>query len=200
MKKLPAFVILMLGLWVLTPSGASAEKPERGITVEMGFSLNRMERYHQLGGGPFSISHDIAPMYIPRIGYRFNSLWSVGVMYINCTTDNYRADVDRYNSFGAFVERNFFSFASRRLSFFADLQYLYTHTLQGENSSECGLVPGLTFHIPGSPVDIKLRYLFVGFNDCYSFYKRGWGGCLGRGNFILDAGLQHLHIGAALTF
>lgn len=199
MKKFTTFVILMLGLWVFTPSGATAENPERGITVEMGFSLDRMFGYYNLEG-PTKTFHRVSPTYIPRVGYRFSPQWAIGVMYINCTTDNYRADVNRYNSFGAFVERNFFSFASRRLSFFADLQYLYKHTLQGENYSECGLVPGLAFHIPGAPVDIKLRYLFVGFNDCYAFLKRNWGGCLGRGNFILDAGLQHLQIGASVIF
>lgn len=204
MKKLLVLVILLLSIWVETPSAAAENDSERGLTIEMGFSLSRTKGYDYDAGlyytGGKNSDHIIAPMFIPRIGYRFNPQWTVGLMYINNTINDDRKDNHRYNSFGAFVERNCFSFVSGRISFFTDLQYLYNHTLSGNNFTECGLVPGLAFHISGSPVDIKLRYLFVGFNDCHSYLKGEWGGCLGRGNFILDAGLQRLQIGAALTF
>ncbi|ROT14577.1 hypothetical protein [Paramuribaculum intestinale] len=66
--------------------------------------------------------------------------------------------------------------------------------------TEAGVMPCFAYRIPKSPVDIKLRYLFLGFNDSHRFYKGEAPGCLGRGDWIIDASLRRLEIGASITF
>lgn len=65
---------------------------------------------------------------------------------------------------------------------------------------EVGFTPSIAYRIGNSPVELKLRYLFIGFNHSDRDYKSEAPGCLGRGDWIVDASLRRLEIGASITF
>lgn len=202
MKKV-AFMLLM----VVLAFAAKAEEPEaeRGVTasVLLGFTHD-----HFRDGHKWALGVEVTP----RVGYRFNDKLEAGVLF---KYENV-AEAANYYGLGAYGQYSFARFLDSRLRLFVDLQayyswggrdgydgYIDNNGYPGANDdkqpTEVGFVPGVAYRIPGSKVDIMLRYLFIGFNNNDRWYKE-LGGCVGRGDWILDAGLRRLEIGVAYTF
>lgn len=194
MKRIVSIITVIVGLWLMPVNSQAGifDNPDKGMTAEMGLGISRVSEYTV--GVPYEELHKTGVIYIPRLSYRFNSNWSAGIIF-RYDSNNF----DSYKSYGAFAELSFLKIRSCWLRVFTDLHYLYNHS-DIRNFTEIGLVPGIALNIPGSPIDIKLRYLFIGFNDGYYRHK-DVGGCLGRrGDWILDAGLRRLELGVAVNF
>lgn len=191
------FIILII-MAVLYQQKAMALQPtEQGITTGIYTGLNRWERadHNKVG---FSVT--------PQIGYRFNSKWEAGAMF---KFDHY-SDLVNYYGIGAYGRYNCVLTPNGAFRLFVDGQAYYSIgdyekyyggdlTDNSVNPVEIGLTPGIAYRIHGSKVDLKLRYLFIGFNNNDRWYKE-MGGCVGRGDWILDAGLRRLELGVAVNF
>lgn len=72
----------------------------------------------------------------------------------------------------------------------------------GYKMFEAGFTPGVAYRFPNSKIDITLRYLFIGFNHSTlgHNYPKGTHGCLGKSDWIIDAGLRRLELGLAINF
>ena len=203
MRKLVVIFISMLGL--CSPALAIDFSDDRGITVSALFGVSHSHR---------SFNHHSDNHYglvaSPRIGYKFNTDWEAGVLF------RYEkfTDYNEYAGVGIYGEWSFMRFASglrliaeAHATFNAydsngylingyDNTYPYKHT----DMTEVGFTPCIAYRIANSPVDLKLRYLFIGFNHSERSYKAEVPGCLGRGDWIIDASLRRLEIGASITF
>lgn len=181
---------------VLVMAFAASGFARSGIEVEMGFGMGRSL---QKNYGILS----------PRLQYNINDDWSVGaVMKFDVRKDH----ANLYYSYGGFVQYRFL----RRGSFalFVDAAGSYNHQLETvlvddwrpdsgapeglRNFAEVGLTPGVSYSIADTGFSLKLRYLFLGYNSAPSWYKSL--GCLGDGDFILDAGLRRLSLSVAYAF
>lgn len=170
---------------------------ERGITVSAMLGISQYYHSFAVGGH----ENKYGPVATPRIGYRFNAKWEAGVLFRFEKFGNY----SDYGGIGIYGEWSFSRFTSGlRLiaeghahSNFCGTDLLGIHT---KNMTEVGFTPCVAYHIANSPVDLKLRYLFLGFNHSMRNYKSDAPGCLGRGDWIIDASLRRLEIGASITF
>jgi len=191
--------VLMLPLSVYADDGGK----ESGVTATLLLGLSQTHyganQYHD---SEFKVGF----MFTPCVGYRFNDRWEAGALF------KYEkvADAATYYGFGAYGEYNYLRFVDNRLRLFVDLQAYYSAggrdgygddlgAPEDKQPTEVGFVPGIAYRIPGSKVDLKLRYLFIGFNNNDRWYKE-MGGCVGRGDWILDAGLRRLEFGVAVNF
>lgn len=168
---------------------------DRGVTVSAMFGIshshssNFNENYYGLVASP-------------RIGYRFNPAWEAGALIRYERYGNY----DKYLGAGIYGEWSFFRSAhGLRLITEAHASFsIHGHDgFDGPSSKhmkEVGFTPSIAYRIGNSPVELKLRYLFVGFNHSDRDYKSEAPGCLGRGDWIVDASLRRLEIGASITF
>ncbi len=199
MKKIITFVLAAL----FAVQGYAADRnKEKGLTVGVGFGLSYAN--HDM----YSTEDHVGMIAVPKVGYRLNPRWEVGgmVKYENASTT-----FDSYIGIGPYSEYTFATAADGNLRFFARAQAVfsidtsenYNADIDSPDSKGCpfdiGLTPGVAYRIPGSPVDLKLTYLFIGFNNNDRWYKE-LGGCLGRGNWIIDAGVRRLEIGATVQF
>lgn len=196
MKKSITFLIIIMEMWLL-PFHVKAgifDNPDKGLSVELGFSLSRIEQYHN-DGGPTRDFYATGTVFTPRVGYRFNNAWEAGMMF------RYdKNDVADFQGYGAFVEYSFIRVPVCNIRIFADGQYVYNHEELDHNFSEAGITPGVAVNIPTTPIDIKLRYLFIGYSNDIGM-RKDVGGCLGhKGNWILDAGLRRLELSVAVNF
>lgn len=196
------FILFLLSVFTFTVKAVESES-QSGVTATLLLGLSQTHyganQYHD---SEFKVGF----MFTPRVGYRFNDRWEAGALF------KYEkvADAATYYGFGAYGEYNYLRFADNRLRLFVDLQAYYSTGgrdgygddlgLPGDKQpTEVGFVPGIAYRIPGSKVDLKLRYLFIGFNNNDRWYKE-MGGCVGRGDWILDAGLRRLELGVAVNF
>ena len=201
MKNIKALISILLLFAVNLITRAT--EPESGVTATLLLGLSQTHyganQYHD---SEFKVGF----MFTPRVGYRFNDRWEAGALF------KYEkvADAATYYGFGAYGEYNYLRFADNRLRLFVDLQAYYsTGGRDGygddlgfpgdKEPTEVGFVPGIAYRIHGSKVDLKLRYLFIGFNNNDRWYK-DMGVCVGRGDWILDAGLRRLELGVAVNF
>ncbi len=199
MKKIITFVLAAL----FAVQGYAADRnKEKGLTVGVGFGLSYAN--HDM----YSTEDHVGMIAVPKVGYRLNPRWEVGgmVKYENASTT-----FNSYIGIGPYSEYTFATAADGNLRFFARAQAVfsidtsenYNADIDSPDSKGCpfdiGLTPGVAYRIPGSPVDLKLTYLFIGFNNNDRWYKE-LGGCLGRGNWIIDAGVRRLEIGATVQF
>lgn len=175
---------------------------DRGITASAFFGCSHYHKKITYGG--YWESDDYHPVITPRIGYRFNSAWEAGLLY---RYEGQNDENEHYSGIGVYGEWSFLRFP-RGFRLIAEAHILYNF-FEGDkdngwhgssNMTEAGVTPCFAYRIPKSPVDIKLRYLFLGFNDSHRFYKGEAPGCLGRGDWIIDASLRRLEIGASITF
>lgn len=173
------------------------ETDGRGLTIGLGvgagtdMNSDRNNLYH--GDGAYAI-------ITPRVGYRFNQRWEAGAMF--------RFDLGdlKMLSIGCYGEFSCLHFDRFRL--IVDAQAIFGSLNLGTgldgggpdfDYAEVGFVPGLAYNVAGTGLDVKLRYLFVGYNDAGRWFKDGKGN-LGRGDWILDAGLRRAEIGVSYTF
>ncbi len=202
MKKLTILLIVVLGLSI--HASAVDFSDDRGITASALFGCNHS--HVKITYGVLSEYNEYYPVITPRIGYRFNSSWEAGIFY------RYEGSIGgdynehpHYSGIGAYGEWSFFRFL-RGFRLIAEAHVLYNFfvgdsDLNGSsNMTEVGMTPCIAYRIPNTPVDIKLRYLFLGFNNSHRYYKAHAPGCLGRGDWFIDASLRRLEIGASITF
>lgn len=193
MNKIISLLALIVSLWSVPQQAwaATSDNPERGLNLEMGFAISRT--IDEVDGGICRTRNGI--IYTPRIGYRFNADWEAGLFF---RYDKNKA-VD-CKGYGAFAEYSFVRWASGHLRVFADGLISYNKDDYDRDFVEVGFTPGIAFNIPHTPVDIKLRYMFIGF-DSDHYLRKEVGGCLGhRGNWVIDAGLRRLELGVAVNF
>lgn len=170
--------------------------PEKGVTATAMFGLSQCRSLHGTGK-----ESSIGVVITPRIGYRLNPAWEAGGMF---RYEKFGRNLNCYG-IGAYGEYSFWR-SDVGLRAFVDMQGYYSIPNSGNDGGnedsfvEAGLTPGLAYHIANSPVDLKLRYLFVGFNNSERFYKTDAPGCLGRNDWILDASLRRLEIGLSVMF
>lgn len=196
------FILFLLSVFTFTVKAVESESLS-GVTATLLLGLSQTHyganQYHD---SEFKVGF----MFTPRVGYRFNDRWEAGALF------KYEkvADAATYYGFGAYGEYNYLRFVDNRLRLFVDLQAYYSAggrdgygddlgAPEDKQPTEVGFVPGIAYRIPGSKVDLKLRYLFIGFNNNDRWYKE-MGGCVGRGDWILDAGLRRLELGVAVNF
>lgn len=171
----------------------------RGLTLEMGASVNQYrDDALIIGPQPDKYPWVFGCLLTPRIGFSFNDNYALGALFRYDTNH-----VSKHYGFGAYIDRTVKHFDNINLRIFVEAQWSYNHNdhdyiADYRNFTEIGLVPGVAFRIPSTPVDLKLRYLFLGYNDDLPVFKQS--ACLGRGEIILDAGLRRLEIAAAITF
>lgn len=190
--------ILLFAMAALFACNAFAQNnsDERGFTAGIMFGLSQTHHDNFINK-----KNHIGVIVTPRLGYRFNSSWEAGALF---RYEKFSEDLNYYG-IGGYGEYSFLHF-NNGLRMFVDLQAY--HSFPGtdidggneESFTEVGFVPGVAYRIGNSPVDLKLRYLFVGFNHGPRYYKSEAPGCLGRGDFILDAALRRLEIGVSVTF
>ena len=199
MKRISIFSVIIgfLFCWLAAPNVLAYDNmvsPERGMTA--GISLGLSDSDH---------SHSVGIIVRPNIGYRFSRTWETGAFfrYEDCR------GLDVYN-LSLYGEYDFFPFRNDNFSLFVDLQaglgwipldYDAEMGAKEPNTTfvEIGFVPGVKYHIPGTKANIRLRYLFVGFNN----YKGGYNNhraCIDNGDFLLDASLRRLEIGISVNF
>lgn len=210
MKRLITLLILSLTLL----SQAYGED-NSGILVEANIGITRSTHEYPDWLGVSEKKHYTNALLDVRLGYRFNSRWAVGAMF---KRDKYEL-IGNFPCWGGFVEYTAFNIKQLPLYLFIDLHAyhgkdttgyiggwyvdedgnMHTDGHRPTEFTEVGFTPGIGFHIPHTPIDVKLRYLFVGFNNINDRDYKEVGGCLGRGNWILDAGVRRLEIGISAT-
>lgn len=195
MKRL--YFILAALLCIGSIPTVKAQSDDSGITVGLSFGIGQQRGFY---GTHYETNSGI--IVTPRIGYRFNEKWEAGAFFKFQKFGKYQ----NYYGIGGYGEYDALKIVDN-FSLFIDMQASYSLLNSSADGAlgECGIaeigfVPGLKYKIPGSPVDIKLRYLFVGFNHSEKNYKEDSPGCLGRGDWIIDAGLRRFELGVALNF
>ncbi len=204
MKTLTILLIIVLGLSV--HASAVDFSDDRGVTVTALFGISQNHRsYNHYSDNCYGL------VASPRIGYRFNSTWEAGAHFRYEKFGKY----DHYIGAGIYGEWSFLRFASGlRLiteahatfnAYSSDADVVSVNEFghvspQNKDMTEIGFTPCIAYRIANSPVDLKLRYLFFGFNHSEREYKSEAPGCLGRGDWIIDASLRRLEIGASITF
>lgn len=208
MKRIFAITVV-LSLFLCNQVSAQNLEKERGISISAMFGLTQK---HYLHGTSFGIEKDkyTGPIITPRIGYRFNKKWEAGVLFRYEKSGKH----DNYYGIGGYGELNYLRFDSG-IKLFVDMHAIYSihscdydyypnnsgiYSGNDDDMTEIGFVPGVAYNIPNTPVDLRLRYLFIGFNNSEKDYKSDVKGCLGRGDFILDGALRRLEIGLSVTF
>lgn len=195
MKRLQFFLVALLSIGCVTTGKAQSD--DSGLTVGLSFGIGQERAFygthHETNSGV---------IVTPRIGYRFNEKWEAGAFFKYQKFGKYQ----NYYGIGGYGEYDALKIVDN-LSLFIDMKASYSFLnssadgVLGESGiAEIGFVPGLKYRIPGSPVDVKFRYLFVGFNHSGRDYKAESPGCLGRGDWIIDAGLRRFELGVALNF
>lgn len=204
--------ILVLLIFVCSAIGACNAQNGSGAFLEAGLGFTHSEyKYRQRTGGTVIV--DL------RAGYSINSMFTLGAMM---KSENYSDDW-HFKCWGGFAEYRFFKASRIPLYLFVDLHGYHAkgHTVRVimygavskdalygteflKNFTEIGFTPGIGFTIPRTPLSIRLRYLFIGFNDANSHgipgtYYKDYRGCLGGGNWIVDAGLRRLEISVSAT-
>lgn len=195
-----AWVAVMAIILLPLSAYADDEGEERGITIGASFGIFR------------NYSSDLTePIITPRIGYRFNNKWEAGAIV------KYHK-VRAYSSlwaFGGYGQWTVLGVPRYGFRLFVDLSAYYgsisgdydddnipsdSNTLD-QKLFEAGFTPGVAYRIPNTPIDLTLRYLFIGINTADDFFfEKGSHGCLGKGDWILDAGLRRLELGVAVNF
>lgn len=208
MKKVFA-ITLILSLFLCNQVSAQQTEEERGFTLTAMFGLSNSEYLHGTTSGLEKDTYT-GPVITPRIGYRFNKKWEAGVLFRYEKSGKH----DNYYGIGGYGELNYLRF-NNGIKLFVDMHAIYSihscgydyypnspgiYSGNDDDMTEIGFVPGVAYKIPQTPVDLKLRYLFIGFNNSEKDYKSDVKGCLGRGDFILDGALRRLEIGLSVTF
>ena len=205
MKKLTILLIIVLGLSV--HASAVDFSDDRGVTVTALFGISQNHRsYNHYSDNYYGL------VASPRIGYKFNSTWEAGALF----RYEKSAEYHKYIGAGIYGEWSFMRFASGlRLitevhaaynAYCSDADYVsvneldHSYPYKHTDMTEIGFTPCIAYRIANSPVDLKLRYLFFGFNHSEREYKSEAPRCLGRGDWIIDASLRRLEIGASITF
>lgn len=199
MRKIIVLFIFALGLF--SHVSAVDFSDDRGVAVSVLFGISQEHRTYAHKDNHYGL------VVSPSIGYRFNPTWEAGALF------RYEkfGEFEKYFGVGIYGEWSFLRFASGlRLITEAHATYnFYTSDADAfypgmpssnKDMTEVGFTPCLAYRIGKSPVELKLRYLFVGFNHSERFYKSAVPGCLGRGDWIVDASLRRLEIGASITF
>lgn len=196
MKRL---FILLLGTVLLQSINAETPEYKSGITAELDFGIGKNHEAKF-----FTILH-------PRVSYRFTPRWEAGLMTKFNINGRYS---DPFIELGAYGEFSYL--LVNQFRWFVDAQVVWAGGYERDfivggkpvekdprdfrhSFTEFGIVPGVAYRIPGSMVDIKLRYLFIGFNNGDEKYK-SVSGCSSGRDFIIDAGLRRLEIGVSYTF
>ena len=201
MKKI--VITLVIAICTICQIKAVDFSDDRGITASALFGC-----YHshvKITYGVLSEFNEYYPVITPRIGYRFNSSWEAGIFYRYEGSMGDYNEHPHYSGIGAYGEWSFFRFL-RGFRLIAEAHVLYNFFVGdsdfngSSNMTEVGMIPCIAYRIPHTPVDIKLRYLFLGFNNSHRYYKAHAPGCRGRGDWIIDASLRRLEIGASITF
>lgn len=171
------------------------------FTIGSDFGIGRGHGFYDgwIGGGPHpekAPGWEYGVLLTPRIGLRIDDKREFGIMYRYESTQK-----NETHSYGAYYERTYLRFQKVNLRLLVDWQYSYNHPVNHDshNFTEIGATPGIAYHFEGTGLDIRLCYLFLGFNDSMRERKE-FGGCLGRGNWIIDAGIRRLSIGMSYTF
>lgn len=207
MKAFWAAIVLATGI-AMAPTAVAASNGEKesGRVIGVMFGLNHKSNEYWSHTGM---------IVRPNLGYRINPQWEVGAFFKYEDLDDHTYSGGLYGDFTAY------QFGETGLSLVVEAQASiiampreydsdYALLLAGipdfpshSDSNvffECGFTPGLRYHIPKTPVDIKMRYLFVGYSNNRRWVKADYPGCLGRGDVILDAGLRRLEVGVSLIF
>ena len=187
-----------------------AENPrDNGIVVEANFGLNYT--HWSLTPDPvgdITFYKHIGMIIDGRLGYQFNDHIISGVMMKHENIKHLYGDGTRkYLGFGVYGIYRFNKVRRFPLRFFIEAHALFAKNKihwqfsypRDDGMTEIGLVPGVSYSIPKTPLEVKLRYLFIGYNN-ENKYLKSMGGCLGRGDWIIDAGLRRLELGLAFTF
>lgn len=166
-----------LAILLLLCLSAEAQKKEKGFFVEAGVSYAHAENEN------FAI-------ITPAVGYQFNTYLTAGAK-VSFETRNYP-----YTIYTPFLRYSFFRKSNLKL--FTEAQFnIATRDVDGGQSgySEIGLSLGATYSIR-KHVRLVGRYLFVG----YSEDNDESGARMRKGNFVLDANVCRLELGAQYLF
>ncbi len=194
-RRLAAILIGCIAL-LAAPSLSASETSEQGMTAGISLGLSNSNRHHHVG-----------MVVRPNVGYRFNRTWEAGAFF-RFENNGWGGKIYNLSLYG---EYNFFPFADKRFSMFVDFQagkgwlptvYDDDPTVSNHRHHtdvEIGFVPGMKFHIPGTQADLRLRYLFVGYNN-YNIYTHRSHAVIGGGDWIIDAALRRLELGISVNF
>lgn len=189
MKKLMVFLILL---------SASLQGFGRITDDEKGFTIGTGFGYWCQNYTYFHTHHFIWSL---RAGYRFTPDIEAGAFFRKDTADgsNYSTWLGIYGEYGFRVSGQFRLFADGDFSLIAaSLDYDdIGYDRHDSKYWELGFRPGVGYKLKSLPIEFKLRYLFVGFDN---LHHGRTGACLGKNDWIIDAGLRRLEIGAAVTF
>lgn len=178
------------------PALSATDTTEEGMTAGISLGLSNS-----------SYDHHVGMVVRPNVGYRFNRTWEAGAFF---RFEN-NGWGDKIYNLSLYGEYNFFPFVNQRFSLFVDFQagkgWVPTYYDFAPGSSkhrhhtdvEIGFVPGIKYHIPGTQANLRLRYLFVGYNN-YSGYNESSDASLGGDDWGIDAALRRLEIGISVNF
>lgn len=190
MKKLLALLILLsAGLHSYALTGDD----EKGFTLGVGLGI--CNDTHHFGNG--KKSHHIFLMGSVRAGYRITPDFEAGIV-VGVRDDEGSSSLLSGGIYGEYCFKRagqFRMFVDG--DFIAILPHNY-YSEAGKEGCEFGFRPGIAYKFKNVPIELKLRYLFIGFNNTSRGFRTD--ACLGRGDWIVDAGLNRLEIGASVTF
>ena len=189
MKKL---LLLLILLTAGLPGFSRIVDDEKGFTLGVGFGVWN-ETLHIASRK----LHHIDWIGSARVGYRITPDVEAGIV-LGRRDDRGSRYIVSTGVYGGYCFKRAGQFRVFADGEFADILSRNYYGGPKMDGIEFGIRPGVAYKLKNLPIDLKLRYLFLGFNNLSRVLRTE--ACLGGGNWIVDAGLNRLEIGAAVTF
>ena len=132
----------------------------------------------------------------PRIGYRFNTDWAVGLKFNGEAKNDFA-----YRTYGGYAQYTFFR--KSVFNIFAEGEVTYSKDtdadifgLYGTDYVEAGISFGASCAL-NRHFSLLVRYLYIGYSDSRRVHE---GACLGDHKFIVDANMTRLMFGVQYIF
>ncbi|MBD5308781.1 MAG: hypothetical protein HDS15_05830 [Bacteroides sp.] len=196
MKKL---LLLLILLSASLPGFSRIVDDEKGFALGVGFG-----HWHESSTFPTPVGryhwHMNHFLWSTRVGYRITPDYEAGAFI---RQDYHDGDLN-LSWLGVYGEFGFKHKGPFRIFLDGDIGCIFASDMGTDIDFvpkdyywEIGVRPGVAYKLKSLPIEFKLRYLFIGFNDYHYDVENAR---LRKGDWIIDAGLRSLEIGAAVTF
>lgn len=192
MKK--NLLLIVLAAMVLPLAARAADDAEqKGWNVGLGVAVG------------MNYWHNATLEITPRTGYRFNPRWELGG-YLQFVHNSYESEMNHYGigvfgEYTAFRKGGFRLFVDGKASINFGAPVIVYDGGKSPDSGyiEAGFVPGVAYRLPDSRIELKLRYMYLGYLYNDSHYRDA-PGCFGKSSFIFDAGLRRAELSVVYNF
>lgn len=196
MKKI---LIMLILLSASLPGFSRIVDDEKGLTAGIGFGHWHESSTFTTPVGKYHW-HSNHFIWSARVGYRITPDYEVGAFF----RQDY-ADSDQHLTWlGVYGEYCFMRKRSFRFFLDGNIGCVVCSDMGSDIDFspkdyywEIGVRPGVAYKLKSLPIEFQLRYLFFGFNNYHYDVENAR---LRKGDWIIDAGLRSLEIGATVTF